>query len=171
MLYGRILLGSVALVMVVGCGAPEGTETPDAPELFSAQTVQGLGGSNCTHDKVHYGLYHRYATLPERKIDWPVCDGEPSEDHPLCGRSALAIESDFFADDPWSRLAREWIAARLNYLNGAQFPPPPFDQKFDHAIQLVLGCSISAADQPTALFLADYLKDFNLGVTGPGACP
>ena len=76
-------------------------------------------------------------------------------------------------DGPYYRLARAYIAAELNSVNGAPFPEEAA-QAFEQAAVLFLAAEPGKIDPDTAprfAALARVLEEYNAGSAGPGACP
>ena len=76
-------------------------------------------------------------------------------------------------DRPYYRLARSYIAAQLNSLNGAPLPDEAASA-FEEATTLFLAADPTQLEPAVAArfaALAGVLDDFNAGVAGPGGCP
>jgi PASTA domain len=76
-------------------------------------------------------------------------------------------------DGPYYRLARSYIAAQLNSLNGAPFPDEAASA-FEEATTLFLAADPTQLEPAVVarfVALAGVLDDFNAGVAGPGGCP
>jgi PASTA domain/PEP-CTERM motif len=77
------------------------------------------------------------------------------------------------ADGTYYRLARAYIAAELNSINGARFPDE-VAQAFEEAAVLFLAAEPERMESDTAprfTALAAVLEQYNAGATGPGTCP
>ena len=75
-------------------------------------------------------------------------------------------------EGPYYRLARAYIAAQLNSINGAPFPDA-VAKAFEEATDLFLAADpaqLEAASVARFEELAAELDDFNAGVAGPGSC-
>ena len=75
-------------------------------------------------------------------------------------------------DGPYYRLARAYIAAQLNSINGAPFPDE-VARAFEEATVLFLAADPAqpeAASVARFEALADLLDDFNAGIAGTGSC-
>ena len=73
---------------------------------------------------------------------------------------------------PYYRLARAYIAAELNSINGASFPDD-MARAFEEATVLFLAADpaqLEAAAAARFEALANVLDDFSAGVAGPGSC-
>jgi hypothetical protein len=73
---------------------------------------------------------------------------------------------------PYYRLARAYIAAELNSINGASFPDD-VARAFEEATALFLAADpaqLEAAAAARSEALANLLDDFNAGAAGPGTC-
>jgi hypothetical protein len=76
-------------------------------------------------------------------------------------------------DDPYYRLARAYVAAELNSMNGAPLPDAAA-AAFEDAAVLFLGADPERIDPdaaPRFATLAAALEQYNAGATGPGTCP
>jgi hypothetical protein len=89
------------------------------------------------------------------------------------GETYEAILADGAGAGPYYRLARAYIAAQLNGINGA---PLPVDvaHAFEEATVLFLAANPDRPDAGAAEHLealAAVLEDYNAGLKGPGTCP
>ena len=76
-------------------------------------------------------------------------------------------------DGPYYRLAKAYVAAELNSVNGA-----PFSDAASAAFEEATGLFLAAKPEqiepdavPRFAALAAALEQFNAGAAGPGACP
>ena len=83
------------------------------------------------------------------------------------------ILADGVQDGPYYRLAKAYVAAELNSVNGA-----PFSDAASAAFEQATGLFLAAKPEqlepdavPRFAALAAVLEQFNAGTAGPGACP
>jgi hypothetical protein len=83
------------------------------------------------------------------------------------------ILADGVQDAPYYRLAKAYVAAELNSVNGA-----PFSEAASAAFEQATGLFLAAKPEqlepgavPRFAALATVLEQFNAGTAGPGACP
>jgi hypothetical protein len=89
------------------------------------------------------------------------------------GETYQEILADRAGVGPYYRLARAYIAAQLNGINGAPLPDD-VARAFEQATVLFLAADPDRPDAGAAQHLealAAVLEDYNAGVNGPGTCP
>jgi hypothetical protein len=89
------------------------------------------------------------------------------------GETYTEILADGVGEGPYYRLARAYIAAEMNGINGAPFPDG-VARAFEEATVLFLATDPARLDPDAAPrfgTLADVLEDYNAGTREPGACP
>ncbi|MGH6902446.1 MAG: hypothetical protein ACREIR_06875, partial [Geminicoccaceae bacterium] len=89
------------------------------------------------------------------------------------GETYEAILADGAGAGPYYRLARAYIAAQLNGINGAPLPDD-VARAFEDATVLFLAADPARPEveaAPRLEALAAALEDYNAGVKGPGTCP
>ena len=126
----------------------------------------------CTLSATYWRTHSRNGELPFDDIWDRLGDGGEAQFF-NAAESYEEILAEGAGDNPYYRLARAYIAAELNSINGAPFPAE-VAQAFEQAAVLFLAAEperIEPDAAPRFTALAAVLEDYNAGAAEPGTCP
>lgn len=122
----------------------------------------------CTVPFVWWSLHNSRCRNPAQQFDWP----SGLEESVMCDQSYY-YWSQKRATTLWRALMHEWLAATLNYANGACLPNTVIDVYAD-VEQLLRQCDLDVSNVNASAGLyksyAIMLKTYNSGIFGPGEC-
>jgi len=129
--------------------------------IRAAQASEDGDGIVYVRSVGYWKTHNAYATVRALCIPWPV-----PEDSLLCGLTFYQILNTAPKGCPWLTLARQWVAAMLNALNGAPLPDEILDALGTAEI-LLRECRVSPFDIELYFSLANVLEQYNEGLAGP----
>jgi hypothetical protein len=134
---------------------------------FDVDTLEVRGGKHhkpCPHTIGYWKNHNAYASNPSQRIAWPI-----SEDSSGCGYTWLEVLNEEPLGDAWLIVAKQWIAAVLNWSVGAEMPPDVYNA-LNWAGAYLNDCEIADEDREAALAYAAQLDAYNNGLAGVPAC-
>jgi hypothetical protein len=181
--------GAVGAGVTISCAMePNGTTTCAVQRGRASVCPERMPGQNLERSYLSYDylLIEGGCTLPAEYWRTHSRNGEAPFDD-VWDRLGDGGEARFFnaaesyqqilaegaGDGPYYRLARAYITAELNSINGAPFPDE-VAQAFEEAAVLFLAAEperIGTDAAPRLAALAAVLEQYNTGATGPGTCP
>ena len=118
------------------------------------------------HSLGYWRTHNVYATVPTLQDSWPV-----PEHAQLCSLTYYDIVMTPPKGCAWRMLARQWVVALLNAVDGAELPPDVYDAMWVAEALLGDDCTITEAEHDLAISLAELLTAYNEGLLGVPAYP
>jgi hypothetical protein len=181
--------GPVGTAVTISCAMePNGTTTCAVQQGRASVCPERVPGQNLERSYLSYDylLIEGGCTLPPEYWRTHGRNGEAPFDDVWDGlgdggetqffnaaESYAQILAEGAGHGPYYRLARAYIAAELNSINGAPFPDD-IAQAFEEAAVLFLAAEperIEPDAAPRVAALAAVLEQYNAGAAEPGACP
>jgi hypothetical protein len=140
-------------------------ENEDSFDLGNTEVRGAKHHKACPHTIGYWKTHNVYATNPSQNIPWPI-----SEDSGGCGITWLEVlDEEPDGGDAWIIVARQYIAAALNWSVGAQMPADVYNA-LNWSGAYLQDCQITDEEREAAIAYAELLDAYNNGLAGVPAC-